>query len=276
MLVNLTTVLSYAKEKDCAIGSFNTPTLESLQAVIQCAEELNVPVIIMHAEVHEPWAPLRDIGPMMVLAAKQAKVPVAVHLDHGEHIDYLEQALQIGFTSVMFDGSLLSYEENVRLTRIAVSLAKKYNASVEAEIGALGSREGGESTGGAVYTDPELALRFVNDTGIDALACSFGTAHGVYKEKPQLDFDRIEKISELTNLPLVMHGGSGVSKEDYLCSISLGIRKINYYTYMAKAGTEAVTAYLISHPNALYHELAHIAFLAMKDNAKEALKCFSK
>ena len=187
MLVNLNEVLKYAEKNNVAVGSFNTPNLENILAVIRSAEELNVPVIIMHAEIHEPYSHLDDIGPIMVLMAKKAKVPVCVHLDHCEHIDYLKRALDIGFTSIMIDASSKSYEENVRLTKETVALSHPLGDSVEAEIGVLGGREAGDArplTKEEMYTDPLLAEKFVKETGIDALACSFGTAHGIYKSKP--------------------------------------------------------------------------------------------
>ena len=141
MLVNLKVALEYAEKNRCAVGSFNTPTLESLVAVIKASEKLNVPVIIMHAQCHEYAAPLDIIGPVMVLFAKNAKVPVCVHLDHGEDVEYCKRALDLGFTSVMFDGSSMSYEDNVRNTREVVKYARKKNASIEAEIGILAGRE---------------------------------------------------------------------------------------------------------------------------------------
>ncbi len=268
--------MAYAEENKCAVGAFNTPTLESLNAVIPAAEELDVPVIISHAELHEPWAPLDVIGPHMVLAAKNARVPVCVHLDHGEHFDYIKRAIELGFTSVMYDGSALEYSENSANTFSITEYAHALNVDVEAEIGALASREDGHHSGGAVYTDPELAQRFVEDTGIDALAASFGTAHGIYKEKPKLDFPRIEKIRELTGLPLVMHGGSGVSPEDYRRSIECGIRKINYYSYMAREGVFAAKKLLEENPGLTYfHELAAEAEKAMKADAMKAMRVFS-
>ena len=213
MLVTLTEILAMAEEKKCAVGAFNTPNLECITAVLNAAEKLNVPVIISHAELHESVSPLSVIGPVMVQAAELAKVPVCVHLDHCETLSYMEQALKLGFTGVMYDGSVLPYEENVANTRIAVAMAKDYGAGVEAEIGTLASREGGQdaNAGGPVYTDPDLAVQFCRETGIDALAPSFGTAHGIYKSKPVLDLNRVKVIAEKTGLPLVMHGGSGVT-----------------------------------------------------------------
>ena len=278
MLVNLNTVLEYAENKNCTVGSFNTPNLEAIIAVISAAEEKNVPVIIMHAQCHEPWAPLDVIGPVMLLMAERAKVPVCVHLDHCEDLDYLKRAIDLGFTSVMLDASAKSYDENVYLTREAVKMAKEKNVSVEAEIGVLGGREAGDSrplTKEEMYTDPDLAKRFVDDTKIDALACSFGTAHGFYKEKPQLDFPRIEKIRKLVGIPLVMHGGSGVSPEDYVKAIKLGVRKINYYSYMSREGVNA-TKELATQDIPFFHEIASYVTEKMKQDVLRAMSIFYK
>ena len=277
MLVTLNEILALAEEKKCAVGAFNTPNLECLNAVLDAAEKLDVPVIINHAELHEPVAPLQVIGPVMVEAAKRSKVPVCVHLDHCETLSYMEEALKLGFTGVMYDGSALSYEENVENTRIAVAMAKQYGANVEAEIGQLASREGGEEENavGPVYTDPELAETFCKDTGIDALAPSFGTAHGIYKSKPVLDLDRVKTIAEKTGLPLVMHGGSGVSDEDYRIAIQKGIRKVNYYSYMAKAGVNAVKDMLAQGDVTFYHDLALAAQKAMEADVEKAMRVFA-
>ena len=277
MLVTLNEILTIAKEKNCAIGAFNTPNLECVTAVLNAAERLNVPVILSHAELHESVAPLSVIGPVMIQAAKKASVPVCVHLDHCETLGYMEHALKLGFTGVMYDGSALPYEENVANTKIAVAMAKEYGANVEAEIGQLASREGGEeeNAAGPVYTDPDLAVTFCAETGIDALAPSFGTAHGIYKSKPVLDLERVKTISEKTGLPLVMHGGSGVSDEDYRIAIQNGIRKINYYSYMAKAGVSAVQAMLESQDVTFFHDLAFAAQHAMEKNVEKAMLVFS-
>ena len=245
MLVNLVEILKQAEENQTAVGAFNTPNLECLNAVLEAAEELNVPVIISHAQLHEDVAPIEKIGLVMIEAAKASKVPVCVHLDHCETLDYMKKALDMGFTGVMYDGSTLPYEENLANTRKAVEMAKAYNCGVEAELGALASREGGAAqAAGPVYTKPEEAVDFCSATGIDALAPSFGTAHGIYKAKPVLDLELVKTISEKTGLPLVMHGGSGVSPEDYRKGIANGLRKINYYSYMSNAGVKAVKAML--------------------------------
>lgn len=304
MLVTLTDILNLCEAKNCAVGSFNTPNLESIMAVIGAAEELKVPVIIQHAEVHEEIMPLNIIGPIMLELAKKATVPVAVHIDHGETVDYIYRALEMGFTSVMYDGSTLPFEENVANTKLVVSLAKKTGASVEAEIGCMGKRETGSGSAGAgndpdkIYTDPDQAKQFVELTGIDALACSFGTTHGVYITKPKLDFSVVEKVREKAHIPVVMHGGSGVSREDFKTAIQKGVRKINYYTYMAIAGGETIASqfqmgcipvekngkkykYCYSLIEAekdtpiMYHDIVQWGTGAMKENVKKAMKMFA-
>ena len=313
MLINLKEILTIADHDNIAIGAFNTPNLECINAVIDAAERLNVPVIISHAELHEDVAPLAKIGPVMVQAAKAAKVPVCVHLDHCETLDYMKQALELGFTGVMYDGSTLSYEENLKNTKKAVAIASKYNCGVEAELGAMAAREGGEAASGKVasgkaasgkamageggqatsgkaasgkgrpfaptgpvYTDPDEAVEFCKETQIDALAPSFGTAHGIYKNKPILDFERVKEISIRTRLPLVMHGGSGVSPEDYRKGIECGLRKINYYSYMAKAGTQAVIDKLQEGNVVFFHDLALAAQKAMEEDVEKAMRVFAR
>lgn len=278
MLATLKEVMEMADKGGYAIGAFNTPNLECLLAVIHNAEEMNVPVIISHAQLHEEIAPLEDIGPIMVYAAKEAKVPVCVHLDHGEDLDYLQRSLELGFTSIMYDGSLLSYEENVANTQKAVAMAAKFGADVEAEIGVMGGREAGASDSAPkaedMYTDPDVAEKFVKETGIDALAASFGTAHGLYKAKPKLDFERIENIRAKIGIPLVMHGGSGVSPEDYRIAISKGVRKINYYSYMSNAGVKASKELLAAQDVTYFHDIALAAQKAMKEDVLKAMKVF--
>lgn len=273
MLVTLKNILKIAEAKKCAIGSFNTPNFESLKAVIGAAEELGQPVIIMHAQVHEEMGlcKMEEFAPVMLFMADRASVPVCVHLDHGTDLDYVKKGLALGFTSVMYDGSTLSDAENFANTAIAVEMAKKTGASVEAEIGSMGARESGEEGGESIYTSPDAAKSFSEETGIDALACAFGTAHGIYLKKPKLDFERLAEIEKVTNVPIVMHGGSGVSHEDYRKVISLGVRKINYYTYMAKAGGEAVS----NKAYGQFHDAVRDATEAMKNDVKAAISVFA-
>lgn len=272
MLVTLKNILKIAEAKKCAIGSFNTPNFESLKAVISAAEELNQPVIIMHAQVHEEMGlcKMDEIAPIMLFMADRASVPVCVHLDHGTDLDYVKKGLDLGFTSVMYDGSTLPDEINFANTAIAVEMAQETGASVEAEIGSMGARESGTEGGESIYTTPDAAKKFSEETGIDALACAFGTAHGIYLKEPKLDFARLDKINKITNVPIVMHGGSGVSHEDYKKVIALGVRKINYYTYMAKAGGEAISQKTYGQ----FHDAANDAIAAMKADVQSAMKVF--
>lgn len=286
MLVTLKEIMEIAEEKKAAVGSFNVSGLEAIEAELAAAEELSIPIIIQFAQCHEPWIPLATIGPIMVEMAKKATVPVCVHLDHGETLEYLQEALELGFTGIMYDGSVLSYEENVENTKKAVEMAKKYGASVEAELGSMGKRESGAGDDGAgadddtkIYTDPDLAAKFVEETGIDALACSFGTTHGIYLTKPRLDFDVVRNVRTKTNnIPVVMHGGSGVSTEDYHKAVEAGVRKINYFTYMDKSGGSAVVDYLNklkSDEPVFFSSIYMAARAAMKENVKSAMKVFA-
>ncbi len=285
MLVTLKEILAIAEERNIAIGAFNASGLEAIEAEIAAAEQLDLPVIIQFAQCHETLVPLSTIGPIMVDMAKKASVPICVHLDHGETLEYLEEAMKIGFTGIMYDGSVLPYEENVANSKKAVEMAKKYGASVEAELGSMGKRESGTGDGSEqddtkIYTDPDLAAKFVEETGIDALACSFGTTHGIYLTKPKLDFDIVKMVREKTgNIPVVMHGGSGVSKEDYCKAVEAGVRKINYFTYMDKAGGNAVVKYLNELEEgapAFFSSIFTAAREAMKEDVKAAMKVFAR
>lgn len=283
MLITMKAILELAEAKNIAIGAFNITSLEGIQAVLQASEELNQPVILQFAPVHETIIPMTVIGPIMLLMAERASVPVAVHLDHGDDLSILKKALDMGFTSVMYDGSALSFEENAANTRIAVEMAGIYGASVEAEIGAMGRQEfssigegeEGEATEGC-YTDPEQAEKFVKTTGVDALACSFGTVHGLYLTEPKLDFDRISQIKSRIGLPIVMHGGSGVSDQDFRKCINNGVRKINYYTYLAKAGGMHVKEKAMeSEGYVYYHDVTLWGIDAMKKDVLHTIKVFS-
>lgn len=286
MLVTLKEILSIAEKRKIAVGSFNISGLEAIEAVLSAAEELELPVILQFAQCHESLTPLRTIGPVMVDLAKKASVPVCVHLDHGETLEYLEEALTLGFTGIMFDGSTLPYEENVRNTAKAVEYARQFGASTEAELGSMGKRETGAGNSGAgigdqtkIYTDPALAASFVRETGIDALACSFGTTHGLYLTEPKLDFDVVKNVREsCAGIPVVMHGGSGVSPEDFHRAIAAGVRKINYFTYMDKAGGAAAADYLSGLKEGqpvFFSGILTAARTAMKENVKAAMKVFA-
>mgnify|MGYP000166713266 FL=1 len=285
MLVTLHEVMEIAEREKIAIGAFNTPNLECLQAVIGAAEELQLPVIAQFAECHEPWNPLDDLGPIIVMLAEKASVPVCVNLDHGETVAYIEKALKIGFTSVMYDGSVLPYEENLKNTQLVVEMAKKTGASVEAELGTMGKRESGsgdhesEHDDSKIYTDPQVAKDFVKSSHVDALACSFGTTHGIYLTEPKLDFSVVSDVRTLTDkTPIVMHGGSGVSEADYRKAVEAGVRKINYFTYMDKSGGEEAANYvkaLAADEPIFFSQISMAARDAMKENVKKAMKIFA-
>lgn len=288
MLVTLNELLKDAKEKKYAVGAFNVPNLEAIRAVIQAAEELGSPVILQHAEVHENLISLEEIGPIMLQYARAAKVPVAVHLDHGASFEMCVKAIRLGFTSVMYDASSKEYEVNLAESKEIVKIAHAVGVSVEAELGhiftsAVGGGEGRGSDSSEdyedledVYTDPDLAKAFVEETGVDCLAIGFGTVHGIYLKEPKLDLNRILQIKEKIDVPFVMHGGSGVSEENYRTAIKNGICKINYYTYMNKAAGKVFQEELenFSGDSVFFDELSLSATEAMKNNVKAAMEIF--
>lgn len=280
MLVNLKEILTIAQQEKNAVGMFNATGFDSLQAVIGAAEELNRPVIIAHAEVHNVYNDISFVGPAMIAAAKQAKVPVCVHLNHGTSTEMIYRALRLGFTSVMIDASALPYAENEQLTADITKIAHAMNVSVEAELGRLvtgesGSTEMQNAKAEDFYTRPEEAKIFCERTGVDALAIAFGTAHGFYTAQPKLDFDVVKNVAAATGLPLVMHGGSGVSDEGFRKAIENGIRKINYYSYMSKAGYTAAKAFIEGGTSSYLHDVEYAAMQAMKEDVKRAIRIFS-
>ena len=278
MLVNLKEILKIAEEKKIAVGMFNATGFDSLQAIIAAAEELNQPVILAHAEVHNVYNDISIVGPAMIAAAKNAKVPVCVHLDHGVTLEMINRALDLGFTSIMIDASHLPFEENLELTKKVTEKAHSLGVSVEAELGRLVTSEDGTNqvdNPEAYYTDANEAKLFVEKTGIDALAIAFGTAHGFYKSQPKLSFEVVSEVRKITGLPLVMHGGSGVSEEGFKKAIESGIRKINYYSYMSMAGYISVEDLIKTNSTKYLHDLEYAAMKAMKEDVKKAIKVFS-
>lgn len=274
MIVTLKSILEIAEANNIAIGAFNVCELEGLQAVLEAAEQLNRPVIVQFAPVHSQYISLDTMGPIIVMLAEKATVPVCVHLDHCDDYDMIRKALDTGFSSIMFDGSAMPFEKNCAYTKMAVELADGYGASVEAEIGSMNSEDGVASD--TCFTDPDQAKAFVEATRVDALACSFGTVHGLYTAKPNLDFDRIAAIKKAIGLPIVMHGGSGISDEDFRKSIRLGVRKINYYTYRAKLGGEYVKQKCNETEGPVFfHDIACWARDCMKQDILHAMKIFS-
>lgn len=287
MLVSLNEVLKKAREEKVAIAAFNVPNLEMVRAAIEAAEEVDMPVILQHAEGHKSLISLEEIGPIMIHYAQQSQVPVVVHLDHGKSFEAILKAMLLGFTSVMIDASDLPFEENIEKTKEIVKIAHSLGISVEAELGhvftsSLGGGEGrdpdddqiGETD---IYTNPVQAKQFVEATGVDCLAIAFGTVHGIYLKEPRLDLKRVKEVYETIKIPLVMHGGSGVSSADYQTAIDNGITKINYYTYANKAGATALKAYLSNKTEDIFLEdcVEEIA-VALKRDYVKAIKDFSR
>lgn len=229
-LVTMREIFVSAEEDNFGIGAFSVANMEMVMGAIQAAEELRSPIILQIAEVRLKHSPLHLIGPLMVEAAKQSVVPVAVHFDHGLTYEKIKQALDIGFTSVMYDGSHLPLKENIEKTKEIVKLANFYGATVEAEIGRVGGSEDGSEDIEITITGVEEAEKFAEETKVDALAIAIGNAHGVYKGEPNLRFDRLKEIDERVEIPLVLHGGSGIEENDFKECIKLGIRKINVAT----------------------------------------------
>lgn len=230
MLVNMKELLKDAQDGNYAVGSFSVANMEMVLGVLKAARELSAPVILQIAEIRLKQSPLEIIGPLMVAAAENADTPVAVHFDHGKTEEKIKQALDLGFTSVMFDGSHLPLDENIATTKRIIDIAGKYNASVEAEIGCVGGSEDGSEDIAINCTKPQDAVRFEAETCVDALAIAIGNAHGNYKDVPKLRFDILQKVNEMTNTPLVLHGGTGISPDDFVKCSKNGIKKINIAT----------------------------------------------
>ena len=228
MLVTLNEVLKDAKRNKYAVGLFNTVNLEMAVGVLAAAEELCSPVIIGSAECLLCYSGLEDLANMLLPMAKRASVPVVLHFDHGLTEENVKKAIALGFSSVMYDCSTLGFEENLSAVKAICDYSHSKGITVEAEIGHVGTEE--VSVPSDAYTDPDEAKSFAEFTGCDALAIAVGTSHGAYKFKPRLDFERIEKIASMIEAPLVLHGGSGLSDDDFRRAIAAGISKINIFT----------------------------------------------
>ena len=285
MLVNMKEILETAEKNQYAIGCINTPNVETIRAVIGAAEELNTPVIIDHAQVHDSLIPIERIGPEMIAYAKKAKVPVCVHLDHGSDYNFVMRAIRVGFPSIMYDCSELPYEENIKNVKEFTKIAHNLGITVEAELGIMASSEEDSHGGKALtneeirkyFTDPKQAAEFAERTGCDALAVCFGTMHGIYAEPPKLDITRVTEIRSALpeSCRVVMHGASGVEFSEVQDAINAGCSKINYYSYMAKATTKFVMEKTAETNGKIpYHELQEAAFEFMKDYAKNVIKAF--
>lgn len=240
-----------AQKNHYAIGAFNVENMEMVQAVVAAAEELSSPVIIQTTPGTLKYAPPEMFYANVCAAAKAATVPVVMHLDHGSSFELALRAFRAGYTSVMIDGSLLGFEENIALSKAVADACHAGGVPVEAELGKVGGKEDDHDGGsGSGYTDPEEAAQFVQRTGVDSLAVAIGTAHGVYKGIPKLDTERISRIRERVSVPLVLHGTSGVPDDTVRECIARGMCKINYATDLRIAFTKGVREYLQNNPTA--------------------------
>ena len=249
-LVTTTEMLKKAQVGHYAVGAFNVENLEMVMAVLKAAEEMKAPVIMQTTPSTIKYAGVDYFFAMVQTAAKRASVPVAMHLDHGSSFELAMQALRAGYTSIMIDGSHESFEDNITLTRRVQEACAPSGISVEAELGKVGGKEddldGGDEN---PYTDPQQAKEFAERTGVTSLAVAIGTAHGLYKGIPRLDFDRLTEIREVVSIPLVLHGASGVPDEAVRESIRRGICKVNYATELRIAFSDGVKEYLAANPD---------------------------
>lgn len=272
MLIGLREALDWAEKKNVGLAAVNTPFFEALLATIDVGERSGVPIILQFAQVHEHLVSIEEIGPAMVALAQRSSSPFVLHVDHGDDIDYIRKGLDIGFNSAMIDGSHHDFEENIRLTSEVVAMCHERGVGVEGEIGVMTGNENGDPSQGVadetLYTDPEQAKEFVARTGVDCLAASFGTVHGVYRQKPKLNYELIATLRQATGVPIVMHGGSGLADEEYQNSVRNGVRKINYYTYAAKAAYDAASQ-VVSDPTViLFPNLAQAAREGVAENVQ--------
>ena len=275
-LVKMKDLLKRAEEKNIGCGAFSVGNMEMVKGAIRAAEELETPIILQIAEVRLKNSPLHLMGPMMVQAAKEAKVDVAVHLDHGLTFETVDKALELGFTSVMLDASTLPFEENIAKVKTVVEKAQKYGATVEAELGLVGGSEDGSCDHGIRCTDPDDAVVYARETGIDALAVAIGNAHGNYPVAPTLAFDVLEKIHEKVDIPIVLHGGSGITDKDFQRAISLGIRKVNIATASFNSLTAHVEKYMASTDKHNFFDLNEAMVQGTYENVKRHILVFNE
>ncbi len=272
-LVSLKKLIGNAERKGVAVGAFSVGNMEMVLGAVKAAEEMNTPIIIQIAEIRLPTSPLKVFGPLMVAAAKNSSVDICVHLDHGFNYETVETALDLGFSSVMLDGSLLPFEDNIELTKKVVSKAKEYGASVEAELGIVGGNEGDGKAHDIKCTNPEDAKVFCEKTGIDALAVAIGNAHGHYKVTPELRLDVLKEINESCVTPLVLHGGTGVTPETFQECIKDGVRKINIATASFDSVKSAAEKTVAIGGN--YFTLSQNMADAVYENVKKHIKIFN-
>lgn len=276
-LVNTVDLLAHAEKYSYAVGAFNIVNLEFLNGILIAAEKERSPVILNIAEVHFPYVDIEQITPAIKYMADKACVPVVLNLDHGLSLETVMRAIRCGFSAVMFDASKKPLEENIEETRLVVKMAHAVGVSVEAELGQVGGAEGGKKSAKAkreYFTNPDEAERFVARTGIDALAVSVGNVHGFYDGEPELDFELISELRRRTNVPLVLHGGSGISDNDFRHAVECGIRKINFFTEMSKEATNRVRELLVSNEDIMIPDFLKEARKRITNVVAERMRVF--
>ncbi|MGL5434591.1 MAG: class II fructose-bisphosphate aldolase [Lachnospiraceae bacterium] len=274
-LADMKKLMLAAQQKGCGCGAFSVGNMEMVIGAVRAAEELKTPIILQIAEVRLKHSPLNLMGPMMVEAARDAEVDIAVHLDHGQSLEVMRQALDYGFTSIMMDGSTLPFEENIACTQAAVTLAARYGAVVEAELGLVGKSEDGSIDHGIRCTDPDDAKLFCKETKTDALAIAIGNAHGNYPTAPTLQFDILEQIHACTDTLLVLHGGSGITDQDFQKAIRKGISKINIATASFGKLVEHSENYLKTDSSHNFFSLNEAMVQGVYENVKHHINVFN-
>ena len=280
-LINMKDLLTHAKENKYAVGAFNVTNIDLIDHILDAAVESNSPVILQLAEVHFRYLNLEDIAPALVSAANKASIPVCVHLDHGQSLKTMIRAIRAGFTSIMYDGSEHPLKENAKNTKEVVRIAHSVDVSVEGELGNVGGEAVGVEAATAhaateeMFTRVEDAEYFVKESGLDTLAISIGNVHGLYKGDPHLDFDRLKAINDSVDIPLVLHGGSGISDDDFRKAATMGICKINFYTGISQAAVQRVHKFIDEHPGSIsYPDLARMAMDEVKKVVMDRMDAF--
>ena len=248
-LVTSEQMMKKADREGYAIGAFNVENMEMVMAVIKACEELRAPAILQTTPSTVKYAGLEMYHANVAAAAAKARVPIALHLDHGNTFELAMQALRIGYTSIMIDGSKLEFEDNIALSKRVADACRPSAIPVEAELGKVGGKEDDMSCDDPGYTDPDDAVRFVNETGVTSLAVAIGTAHGIYKGEPKLDMDRLSEIRKVVSIPLVLHGASGVPDEAVKECIRRGISKVNFATELRIAFSDGIKEYMKGDPD---------------------------
>jgi len=273
-IVNLKEVLGDASKKNYAVGCFNTINYESVKGILEAAEEIRSPVIVGIAESQLLNVDLHSIMNILTFEAKRYSIPVVIHLDHGTSFNIIKKAIELGCSSVMYDGSNLPLEKNIENTKKIISYARPLNVSVEGEVGIMRTGNNEIANGENAKTDLKMAEEFLIQTQVDALAVSFGTVHGIMKKAPKLDLSLLEELQAKIKVPLVMHGGSGLGANDYQDVIKRGIRKINYFSYGYLAVANKIRALLKEKSNILYDEITYFSVNAFKEVFEEVMKMF--